>query len=147
MSQGSFKPKIRFLSQKVSSVARGQMDRQTDTKVTTEGTLSGFQEFFLQPKIKDRPNIFSSFPPSSKKSPKTPFVFPISLCFSSSVIGDPWSHPPFFRCPPVIRSTRFTLKKHTWLWPIGLLYFFDTLFDRSQLVTCSDSRSLPVQKK
>ena len=31
-------------------------DRQTDTKVTTEGTLSGFQEFFLQPIIKDRPN-------------------------------------------------------------------------------------------
>ena len=32
------------------------MDRQTDTKVTTEGTLSGFQEFFLQLIIKDRPN-------------------------------------------------------------------------------------------
>ena len=30
-------------------------DRQTDTKVTTVGTLSGFQEFFLQPIIKDRP--------------------------------------------------------------------------------------------
>ena len=28
----------------------------THTKVTTEGTLSGFQEFFLQPIIKDRPN-------------------------------------------------------------------------------------------
>ena len=25
--------------------------------VTTEGTLSGFQDFFLQPIIKDRPNI------------------------------------------------------------------------------------------
>ena len=34
----------------------GQTDRQTHTKVTTEGTLSGFQEFFLQPIIKDRPN-------------------------------------------------------------------------------------------
>ena len=31
-------------------------DRQTHTKVTTVGTLSGFQEFFLQPIIKDRPN-------------------------------------------------------------------------------------------
>ena len=28
----------------------------THTKVTTEGTLSGFQEFYLQPIIKDRPN-------------------------------------------------------------------------------------------
>ena len=60
MSQGSLNPKIRFLGQKVCPVARGQTDRQTDgqthTKVTTEGTLSGFQEFFLQPIIKDRPN-------------------------------------------------------------------------------------------
>ena len=42
MSQGSLNP-----------------DRQTDTqtdRVTTEGTLSGFQDFFLQPIIKDRPN-------------------------------------------------------------------------------------------
>ena len=30
--------------------------RQTDTKVTTVSILSGFQEFFLQPSIKDRPN-------------------------------------------------------------------------------------------
>ena len=60
MSQGSLNLKIRFLGQKVCPVARGQTDRQTDgqthTKVTTEGTLSGFQEFFLQPIIKDRPN-------------------------------------------------------------------------------------------
>ena len=41
MSQGSFSPKIRFLGQKVCSVARGQ----TDTKVKTEDTLSGFQDF------------------------------------------------------------------------------------------------------
>ena len=34
----------------------GHTDRQTHTKVTTEGTLSGFQDFFLQPIIKDRPN-------------------------------------------------------------------------------------------
>ena len=33
-----------------------QTHRQTDTKVNTEGTLSGFQDFFLQPLIKDRPN-------------------------------------------------------------------------------------------
>ena len=30
MSQGSFSPKIRFLGQKVCSVARTQTDRQTD---------------------------------------------------------------------------------------------------------------------
>ena len=57
MSQGSLK--IRFLGQKVWSVARERTDGQTDTKVTTVGTLSGFQEFFLQPVIKDRPDIFS----------------------------------------------------------------------------------------
>ena len=33
-----------------------QTHRQTDTKVNTEDTLSGFQEFFLQPIIKDRSN-------------------------------------------------------------------------------------------
>ena len=61
MSQGSLDPKIRFLGQKVCSVARvqthRQTDTQTDTKVNTEDTLSGFQEFFLQPIIKDRSNI------------------------------------------------------------------------------------------
>ena len=57
MSQGSFNPKIRFLGQKVCPVARGHTDRQTDTKVTTVGTLLGFQKFFLQPIIKDRPNM------------------------------------------------------------------------------------------
>ena len=45
MSQGSCNPKIRFLDQKVCPVAC----LQTDAKVNTEGTLSGFQEFFLQP--------------------------------------------------------------------------------------------------
>ena len=64
MSQGSLNPKIRFLGQKMCSVARLQTHRQTDTqthmKVTTEGTLSGFHEFFLQPIIKDRPNIYES---------------------------------------------------------------------------------------
>ena len=34
-------------------------DAQTDTKVNTEGTLSGFQDFFLQSTIKDRPNTCS----------------------------------------------------------------------------------------
>ena len=55
MSQVSLNSKIRFLSQKVCPVARSQTDRHTD-RVTTEGTLSGFQDFFLQPIIKDRPN-------------------------------------------------------------------------------------------
>ena len=54
MSQVSLNSKIRFLSQKVCPVARSQTDRHTD-RVTTEGTLSGFQDFFLQPIIKDRP--------------------------------------------------------------------------------------------
>ena len=57
ISQGSIIPKIRFLGQKVCSVAH--LDTQTDTKVITVGTLSRFQEFFLQPIIKKhiRPNI------------------------------------------------------------------------------------------
>ena len=61
MSQGSLSPKIRFLAKKLWSVTRIQRHRQTRTKVNTEateGTLSRFQEFFLQPIIKDRPNIF-----------------------------------------------------------------------------------------
>ena len=45
MSQVSLNSKIRFLSQKVCPVARSQTDRHTD-RVTTEGTLSGFQDFF-----------------------------------------------------------------------------------------------------
>ena len=60
ISQGSLNPKIRFLAQKLWSVVRIQRhrdtDRQTHTKVNTEGTLSGFQDFFLQPIIKYRPN-------------------------------------------------------------------------------------------
>ena len=60
ISQGSLKRKIKFLGLKVCSVAwlrtDGRTHRQTHTKVTTEGTLSGFQEFFLQPIIRDRPN-------------------------------------------------------------------------------------------
>ena len=56
MSQGSLNAKIRFLGQKVCSVAHGLTHRQTHTKVGTEGILLGFQDFFLQPIIKDRPN-------------------------------------------------------------------------------------------
>ena len=41
MPQGSFSPKIRFLGQRVYSVARGW----TDTKVKTEDTLLGFRNF------------------------------------------------------------------------------------------------------
>ena len=57
MSQRSIDPKI---SQKVCSVARVQIDTQTDTqtdtKVNTEDTLSGFQDFFFLPIIKDQSN-------------------------------------------------------------------------------------------
>ena len=52
MSKGSLNPNIRFLGQKVCPVAC----LQTDTKVNTEEILPGFQEFFLQPIIKDRSN-------------------------------------------------------------------------------------------
>ena len=73
MSQGSLNPKIRFLGQKVCSAARVRTDRRTDgqthTKMTTEGTLSGFQEFFLQPIIKDRPKIQTNNGPAYHQLP------------------------------------------------------------------------------
>ena len=50
MSQGSLNPKIRFLGQKVCPVACLHTER-----TTTEGTLSGFQDFFLQAIIKIGP--------------------------------------------------------------------------------------------
>ena len=66
MYQGSLNQKIWFLDQKVCSVSR-QTDRQRDIhEVNTEDTLSGFQDFFLQPIIKDRSNNLSS-----KIGPKT----------------------------------------------------------------------------
>ena len=58
ISQGSLNPKNRFLGQKVCPAARSHKERQTHRhtdRVTTEGTLSGFQDFILQPIIKDRP--------------------------------------------------------------------------------------------
>ena len=55
MSQGSLFPKIRFLDQKLCSVAREQTDRQTWKWINCkEDTLSDIQEFLLQPVIKDR---------------------------------------------------------------------------------------------
>ena len=59
ISQGSFNTKIRFLDQKVCSIARRQT--HTHTKVNKEDNLSGFQELFLQPIIKDRSNMLISF--------------------------------------------------------------------------------------
>ena len=76
MFQGSSNPKIRFLAQKLWSVARVQRHRHTDTKVTTVGTLSGFQEVFLQPIIKDRPN---------KEAPKAQIFI---ICISSMAYCD-----------------------------------------------------------
>ena len=55
MAQGSLNPKIRFLGQKMCPVAWLRTDGHTD-RVTTVGSLSGFQDFILQPIIKDRPN-------------------------------------------------------------------------------------------
>ena len=41
----------------MSPVASAQTDTQTDTQ-----SVSGFQDFFLQPIIKDRPNIQTHIP-------------------------------------------------------------------------------------
>ena len=78
MSQGSLNPKIRFLGQKVWPVARAQTDTQTH-RVTTEGTLSGFQDFFLQPIIKDRPKTVSNMATFFAKQGKVTYLtFPIN---------------------------------------------------------------------
>ena len=63
MLQGSFSPKIRFLGQKVCSVARGRTDRQTDRHESENRghpfKVSGFFQIFLQPIIKERSNLNS----------------------------------------------------------------------------------------
>ncbi len=57
MFQGPLKQKkIRFLAQKMFPLARGQTNKQTDTKVTTEDILSGLRSSFIQPTIKERSN-------------------------------------------------------------------------------------------
>ena len=53
ISQGSFNPKIPRSKGVLCSPCA---ERHTDTKVNTEDTLSAFQEYFLQPIIKDRSN-------------------------------------------------------------------------------------------
>ena len=65
MYQGSLNQKIpRFLGQNVCPVG-----------VTIVGTLSGFQDFFLQPIVKDRPNShdFLFDPYNSVILPNSPF--------------------------------------------------------------------------
>ena len=127
MSQGSLDPKIWFLGQNVCSVARIQTDRQTDTqtdtKVNTEDTLSGFQEFFLRPIIKDRSNI------DEIKTSTTPICsgpIPAQKSWGNSVLGGRIFPT---RCPKWIFIILIVLveKKHTKLiyhmpW-LGLLYF------------------------
>ena len=54
ISHGSFNPKIRSSKTVISS---SRTETQRHTKVTTVGTLSGFQGFFPQPIIKDRSNM------------------------------------------------------------------------------------------
>ena len=77
MSKGSLNPTIRFLSQKVCPVACVQRDM----KVSTVGTLSGFQDFFLQSIIKDWPKNQNSG--SSAIKIHNTIVF---LCISVSLI-------------------------------------------------------------
>ena len=61
MSQGSLDPEKSVPRSKgvlcsLRADTHTQTDRQTDTKVNTEDTLSGFQDFFFHPIIKDRSN-------------------------------------------------------------------------------------------
>ena len=56
MFQGSPNPK-RFLAQKMRPVARSQTDRHSHRQTDTH--FQGFMFFFLQPIIKDRPNMYN----------------------------------------------------------------------------------------
>ena len=60
MSQGLLNPQITFLGQKVCPIARVQTDRQTDTKVTTVGTLSGVFPLNLLSRIGPTINFIAS---------------------------------------------------------------------------------------
>ena len=75
MSQGSLNLKIRFLGQKLCSVASERTDRQTDMKVTTVGTFQGFRSFILLPIIKDRPNY------KKNVKPKVTFWFIVIILY------------------------------------------------------------------
>ena len=69
LSHVPLKPKMWFLHQKVCPLA------QTDG-VNTEDTLSGFQEFFLQPIIKDWSNDFGHYRVwGPEKDLNPPFLF------------------------------------------------------------------------
>ena len=57
ISQGSFKPKIWFLGQKVWPVARSQTGPQTDRQNDCCGHPFRVSVFFLQPMIKDQTNF------------------------------------------------------------------------------------------
>ena len=56
-----------------------QTDGQTHTKVTTEGTLLGFQDFFLKPIIKDRPNNKNSFQTLGGKIWPLALILPVTF--------------------------------------------------------------------
>ena len=62
MSHGLLNPKYRFLDQKVCPLFHSKTDTRTD-RVTTEGSLSRSQDFFLQLIIKDQPNNNEIFIP------------------------------------------------------------------------------------
>ena len=69
-----------------------QTDTQTDTKVNKEGTLSGFQEFFLQPIIKDRSNIDLLYWKRMRGNEVFEITPPALFCFQCRT--------PEFRCSP-----------------------------------------------
>ena len=89
MFQGSLDPKIRFLGQKVSSVALVQTDGRTDTKVNTEDTLSGFQEFSLQPIIKERSNYRTNRIQQYKNKGMTQGFTDLLLRYDKSILRVP----------------------------------------------------------
>lgn len=69
MSQGSFYPNIRFLGQKAKGVSCSSFTDTYTGRVTTEATLSGFQDFFLQPIIKGWSNFIPQLISFSKVLP------------------------------------------------------------------------------
>ena len=83
MSQGSLNDSTQKLGSYVKKFALqpayGHTHRQTHTKVDTENTLSGFQDFFLQPIMKDRSNRWYPVNPDLKR------LFSVEMCTRKSL--------------------------------------------------------------
>ena len=106
-------PKIRFLDQKVCSVAHQQTDTQTHTHESEyRGHPFRFQDFFLQPAIKDR----------SKKTRENVLI-ELGIPIASKVILflKQASNKAFAWCKPSYSCWTFFVLQLDWLFSLGRL--------------------------